>query len=151
MTRRGILAIIVAASLAWLGLGPGPVRVLAAGSEGYKIIVHPDNPVTAIDRQFLREAYLRKANDWNTGAEIRPIDLASRFPVRERFVQDVLKKTPSQLKSYWNQQIFSGKGVPPPQADSVAAVVGYVLANPGAVGYVPLDTDVGRAKVVGVN
>ena len=61
-----------------------------------------------------------------------------------------MRKTPAQLKSYWNQQIFSGKGVPPPEADSPAAAVAYVLANPGAIAYVPADTDPGRTRVIGV-
>jgi hypothetical protein len=112
--------------------------------------VNPKNPITAIDRGFLREAYLRRATDWTTGEPIRPIDLANRFAVRERFAIDVLRKTPAQLKRYWNQQIFSGKGVPPPEAESPAAAVAYVLGNPGALAYVPADADTGRAKVIGV-
>jgi len=122
----------------------------AAAPDSYKIIVNPDNPVIAVDRQFLRDAFLRKTSDWDGGETIRPIDLAIRFPVRDRFAQDVLKKTPSQLKAYWNQQIFSGKGVPPPEADSTSAVVAYVLANRGAVAYLPGDADAGAAKVVKV-
>src|SRR2546430_1200810 len=113
----------------------------AAATDEYKIIVNRDNPVGAIELPFLRDAFLRKAADWDGGVVIRPIDLPSRFAVRVRFVQDVLKKTPSQLKNYWNQQIFSGKGVPPPEADTTAAVVAYVLANRGAVGYLPADAD----------
>ena len=77
-------------------------------------------------------------------------DLTIAFPVRGRFSQEVLKKTPAQLKCYWNQQIFSGKGVPPPEAESPAAAVAYVLGNPGAIAYVPIDADTGRAKVIGV-
>src|SRR5438132_1481745 len=95
----------------------------AAATDDYKIIVHPGNPLDAIERPFLRDAFLRKTADWDGGVTIRPIDLATRFAVRMRFSQDVLKKTPSQLKNYWNQQIFSGKGVPPPEVDSAAAVV----------------------------
>ena len=148
MPRPGIRDLVLIATLVWLGLGFGLKLGAAAGSDDYKIIVHPGNPIAELDRQFLREAYLRKASDWDGGAEIRPIDLASRFPVRERFVQDVLNKTPSQLKNYWNQQIFSGKGTPPPEAASPDAVVAYVLANPGAIGYLPLDADAGGAKLI---
>ncbi|HEY0479152.1 MAG TPA: hypothetical protein VGD37_16655 [Kofleriaceae bacterium] len=144
--RPGTLRFVVAAVVSWLGL----VLASAAGGPDYKVIVHPDNPVTEVDRAFLRDAYLRKASVWDSGEPIRPIDLAARFPVRERFAQDVLRKNPSQLRNYWNQQIFSGKGVPPPEADSPASVVAYVLANPGAIGYLPVDTDTGRARVVGV-
>ncbi|MDB4959076.1 MAG: hypothetical protein JWO36_6645 [Myxococcales bacterium] len=121
-----------------------------AADGGYKVIVHPDNPITSVDREFLRDAYLRKASEWNRGETLRPIDLATKFSVRDQFTQDVLKKTPSQLKNYWNQQIFSGKGVPPPEAESPAAVIAYVLAHPGAVGYVPASIDPGGAKVVSV-
>jgi len=119
-----------------------------AMDDNYKVIVNANNPVTEVDRDFLRDAFLKKAEEWGHGETIRPVDLASRFPSRERFGREVLRKTPSQLKSYWNQQIFSGKGVPPPEADSVAAVVAFVVANPGAVGYVPMDTAVDGAKVV---
>lgn len=146
MVGPGARRIVVAAVAVWLAIAVAA----AAGTDDYKIIVHPDNPVTAVDRQFLRDAFLRKSSEWDGGETIRPIDLASRFRVRERFAQDVLRKTPSQLKSYWSQQIFSGKGVPPPEADSTDAVVAYVLSHRGAVAYLPLDADPGAAKVIKV-
>ena len=62
----------------------------------------------------------------------------------------MIRKTPSQLRTYWNQQIFSGKGVPPPEADSVASAIQYVLANKGAIAYIPADADAGKAKVIGI-
>jgi ABC-type phosphate transport system substrate-binding protein len=148
MTRRGIHQLSAAVAV-------GFAVALAAGSlaatDDYKVIVHPDNPVTSVDRGFLRDAYLRKVTDWTGDGPIRPIDLAKRFSVRERFLQEVLKKTPAQLKIYWNQQIFSGKGVPPPEADSTAAAVAYVLATPGAIAYLPIDADPGKAKMIKVN
>src|SRR4051812_32022685 len=106
MQRPGTPHVLVAAVV----LCAGVILASAGRDEDYKIIVNPSNPVTEIERQFLRDAYLRKASAWETGAAIRPVDLAGRFRVRERFASDVLKKTASQLKSYWSQQIFSGKG-----------------------------------------
>jgi ABC-type phosphate transport system substrate-binding protein len=146
MTRRSLhLAFVLAVIVTWLA-----PRAIAA-DDAFKVIVNPDNPVTSIDRDFLRDAYLKKATEWGNGTALRPIDLSTRFPQRERFTQDVLHKTPSQLKSYWNQQIFTGKGVPPPEADSVDDMITYVLEHPGAVGYVPANADPGRAKVVRTN
>lgn len=121
-----------------------------AAEVGFKVIVHPDNPVTQLDRKFVRDAYLKKAVDWNHGATIRPIDLANPGNVRERFIHEVLNKSPTQLRNYWNQQIFSGKGVPPPQAKSPENVVAFVTANPGAIGFIPASASVGNAKVVTV-
>lgn len=119
-----------------------------AADDRYELIVNPENPVTEVDKDFVRDAYLKKTTTWGSGAALRPIDAPTKIAARDRFTQDVIRKTPTQLKNYWNQQIFSGKGVPPPEADSVAQVIGYVLANPGAVGYVPVGTDVRGAKVI---
>jgi ABC-type phosphate transport system substrate-binding protein len=141
---------VTAALLLAIFLALGLSSTSKAGDDTYKVIVHPDSPITAIDREFLRDAFLKKASEWSHGETLRPIDLATKFPARERFTQDVLKKTPAQLKNYWNQQIFSGKGVPPPEAETTAAVIAYVLANPGAVGYLPANIEPGGTKVVPV-
>lgn len=123
-------------------------RPAFADDDAYKIVVHPENSIGDIDRALLRNAFLKKTTSWSSGKTIRPIGLTPKFPARARFVSDVLKKTTAQLKSYWNQQIFSGKGIPPPESDSVARVIAYVLANPGAVAFIPASADAGKAKVV---
>ena len=121
-----------------------------AANDGYQVIVNPDNPVTEVDRDFLHDAFLKKNTSWSGGESLRPVDLSRRYPARESFTREVLKKTLPQLKRYWNQQIFSGKGVPPPELDSEKAVIAYVLANKGAVGYLPSGVDPAGAKVVKV-
>lgn len=131
--------------LVWIALCARPAR---AEDDAFKIVVHPESSISGIDRALLRNAFLKKTTSWSSGKTIRPIGLTPKFPSRSRFVSEVLKKTPAQLKSYWNQQIFSGKGIPPPESDSVARVIAYVLANPGAVAFVPASADVGKAKVV---
>jgi ABC-type phosphate transport system substrate-binding protein len=142
ITRRSLLIAMIV-----LGAASGSI----AGEDSYRVIVHPDNPVTSIDKDFLRDVYLKKATEWSSGETIRPIDLSAKFHVRDVFTHEILHKTPSQLKNYWNQQIFSGKNVPPIEAESTTDVINYVLENPGAVGYLPADVDPGRAKVVKVN
>lgn len=122
----------------------------AADEVGFKVIVNPKNPITNIDRDLLRNAFLKKEAVWHNGETIRPIDLSSKSTVRVRFTRVVLKKTAAQLKTYWSQQIFSGKGVPPPELPTPADVISYVMANPGAVGYVPADVDPRSARVIEV-
>jgi len=118
--------------------------------DDYQVIVHPSNSVRAVARTFLRGVYLRKNTTWTTGETIRPVGLGKRFPARVRFAREVLNKSPSQLRSYWNQQIFSGRGVPPPELDSEAAVITYVMRNRGAIGYLPASADPGGAALVTV-
>lgn len=147
MRGRAILCMVAVAILADGGVRPDAV---AQGGGEFQIVVNPENPMTEVDRDLLRDAYLKKATEWPRGAAIRPIDLTPRYTVRERFTRDIVRKTSAQLKSYWSQQIFSGKGVPPPEADSVDAVISYVLANKGGVGYLPATIEVRGAKVVKV-
>lgn len=135
---------MIALAAVWLGVSAAP----RADDGDVVVIVHPDNPATSVDRDFLRDAFLKKRTAWGNRQTIRPIDLPPSTEARERFTHDVIKKSKAQLRSYWNQQIFSGKGVPPPTAKSVAAAIAYVLANPGAVAYLPADVDPGEAKIV---
>lgn len=138
---------LLAIALAVLGAAAGSI---AADEPGFKVIVNPGNPVAAADRDFIRAAYLKKASEWGNHEVVHPIDLASRFPARTRFIERVLRKTPSQLRTYWNQQIFTGKSVPPPEAESVADAVAYVVATKGAIAYIPADANPGAAKVIGI-
>jgi ABC-type phosphate transport system substrate-binding protein len=144
MRNPGLLLLVVVGLL--LGAAPRGSR---ADGDAFVVIANPDTEASTIDRGFLRDAFLKKATSWH-GVTVRPVDLSSRYAARERFTRDVIKKTPAQLRSYWNQQIFSGKGVPPPEVETAAAVVRYVSATRGAVGYVPAGTDVGSAKVIGL-
>jgi len=147
--RAACTAVLAFALLARAGdLGAEPAADKPAAA--YVIIVHPANKVAELTREFVRNAYLKKATTWSGGETIRPVDLNRRFPVRKQFTEQVLKKSMTQLKIYWNQQIFSGKGVPPPEKDSEAAVITYVLSNKGAIGYLAAGADPRGAKVVGL-
>ena len=146
MSWHRITLLFAALGLVAFGLASPSV----ANDARYQVIVHPANPITALDQGFLRNAYLRKEIEWPDGRAIQPIDLTTRFTVRDQFTHEVLRKTPAQLKSYWNQRIFSGKGAPPPEVDRAADMIAYVLANPGAIGYLPARHDPGRAKVIEV-
>jgi ABC-type phosphate transport system substrate-binding protein len=132
--------------LALVVMSPGHASTATTGD--FKVIANPEVSGDAVDRDFLRDAYLKKSNEWGNGEAIHPIDLASKFRERDRFTEQVIRKTPAQLRTYWNQQIFSGKGVPPPEADAVDDVIDYVVSTKGAIGYVPLDVDAGKAKVL---
>ena len=147
MKRVSILhLVLLVAALAW----PADVRRAGAAAEGFVMIVHPDNPSTEVDREFVRDAFLKKSSSWRGGEGVRPVDLNRKFPAREHFTRDVLKKSMPQLKRYWSQQIFSGKGVPPPEVDSEKAMIAFVLATRGAIGYLPAGADPGGARIVKV-
>jgi ABC-type phosphate transport system substrate-binding protein len=117
---------------------------------GFQVIVNPANPAGSIDRKFLADAFLKKITRWPHEEAIRPVDLAPDSPVRRRFSDDVLKRSVAAIKSYWQQLVFSGRDVPPPELDTDEQVVKYVLRYPGAVGYVSGAANLENAKVLTV-
>lgn len=123
-------------------------EALAPQTLGFRIIVNPANPTTAIDRRLMTDAFLKRKTAWTDGEVIRPIDLAPDSPVRVRFTALILGRTVTQVRNYWQQRIFSGRELPPLELQSEQEVVKYVLAYRGAVGYVSAMTDVGAAKVL---
>ena len=141
-TRRALFAV----ALCLLVEGGASGR----SSAGFQVIVHPSNPVREVDRQFLRDAFLKRTLRWDHEVTIRPVDLTRDKPARQAFTRDVLGKSVPEVKSYWYQQIFSGKAVPPPEVDSDAAAVAHVMRHPGSVGYLSPDANPGTAKVVAV-
>lgn len=141
---------VLLAAVVVLGLCAPGGGAAAAADPGYRVIVHPANPLESVERRFLADLFLRKAVRWPNGDAARPADLAGDPPVRRRFSEDVVGRSVAAVKSYWQQVIFSGRGLPPPELDDEAAVVAYVLRHAGAVGYVSTTADVGSAKVLPV-
>jgi len=116
----------------------------------YVVIVNPGSQAAAVDRQFLEDAFLKKVTTWPNGEVIRPVDLAPDSPVRARFTHDVLNRTVEAVKGYWQQRIFSGRDVPPPEFAVDDDVVKFVLKHTGGLGYVSGGASVGDAKTVAV-
>jgi ABC-type phosphate transport system substrate-binding protein len=120
----------------------------AAIPRPYKLIVHPKNATRSLPRRFVAEAFLKKISEWPDGEAIAPVDLSSDSSVRRAFVEEVFERTTPAIRSYWQQMIFSGRGVPPPELESDDAVIRYVTHHRGAIGYVSARADIGDAKVV---
>lgn len=116
----------------------------------FKLIVHPDNPLSSAPRAFLSDAFLRNVGKWGDGRGIMPVDLRADSKVRERFSDRVHGRSVTAVKRYWQQKIFSGSGVPPPELDSEEAVIEYVLKHRGGVGYVSASAAVGKARTLAV-
>jgi ABC-type phosphate transport system substrate-binding protein len=116
----------------------------------FVVIVHPRNSDSSADRKFLEDAFLKKVTTWPDGEDIHPADLVADSPVRRRFSEDVLNRSVEAVKAYWQQRIFSGGDVPPPEFESDDEVVRYVAGHEGAVGYVSGAANIGGTKVLGV-
>lgn len=122
----------------------------AYSASGYVIIINPGNRSRTLDRKFVANVFLKKTKYWPNGTAIHPVDLKFNSSMREKFTEDILKRSINAVKTYWQQRIFSGRDLPPPELDSHSAVVSYVLKHAGGIGYVSAATPLGNAAVVTV-
>lgn len=124
--------------------------VSAAQSRGYKVIVNPSAPTTSIKRKELSKLFLKKVKKWDDGQPVLPVDGKPSVDARSDFSEHVHNRPTSAIEAYWQQQIFSGRGLPPPQMSSDQEIVAFVQATPGAIGYVSSSSAIGDCKLVTV-
>lgn len=148
--RRRAIALGIALLSAVVALYPSGERATARASSSFVVIVNPKNPTSTASRDFLSAAFLKRTTRWSDGEAIRPVDQRPSSTVRKAFSESVLKRSVVAVRNYWQQRIFSGRDVPPPELDSDREVVEYVLKNRGAVGYVSSGAATGEAKVISV-
>lgn len=127
------------------------IQVLQAQEATYKVIVNTSNPVSSLSKQQLSDIFLKKLSVWENGQKVVPVDQNESSPLKAKFAKEVVGKPINALKVYWQQQVFSGRGVPPIEKGSDADVISFVKGNSGAVGYVSTAADSGGVKVVMVN
>jgi ABC-type phosphate transport system substrate-binding protein len=146
MSRTTLLRLALAALL----LSAGAVWRPAAAADGYKLIVHPSNPVDSLPREQVARLFLKKVTSWSGGKAVAPVDRDKDAPPRAAFSHQVLHKSVAEVTNYWQQQIFAGRAVPPAEKRTDAEVVAFVEQEEGAIGNVSADASTVRAKVVGV-
>lgn len=140
----------LALALTLVALG-GPLFAQARPSPpAYVVIVNPNNPANEADRRFLEDAFLKKITRWSNDEVIKPVDLSPSSPVRRRFSDEVLHRSVEAVKGYWQQRIFSGRDVPPPEFDNEDDVVRFVAQHEGGLGYVSGTTKLEGVKTIAV-
>lgn len=122
----------------------------ATGTSGFQVIVHPSNSLSVISQDLLMQAFFKRTTRWSDGALIRPVDLKPDSPARRAFSDRVLKRSVVAVRSYWQQRIFSGRELPPPELDSDAAVLRFVQSTRGAIGYVSANAKLSEVKLIPV-
>jgi ABC-type phosphate transport system substrate-binding protein len=124
---------------------------LSRAQSNFVVVVNATNPASNIPKSELAALFTKKTQEWEDGSPVYPVDLPDDDPTREAFTQAVHGKSPRAIRAYWQQQIFAGRQVPPPERDSDEQVLAYVRTTQGAVGYVRATARLGPGvKVVGL-
>ena len=124
--------------------------IMPAVAEGqsFKVVINENNSTASMTQQNLSKCFLKQTRMWANGIPVIPVDQAVGSDTRKAFSQQIHERDVSAIKSYWQRQIFSGRGVPPTEKTSDEEVLIFVKSNAGAVGYVSQDADLGTGVKV---
>lgn len=141
----------IALLLAVVALPLGAPRA-AAQNGRYVVIVNPANPIRRLSQTQLSRIYLGKIQGWDINGKIEPVvvlDQKAGTPLREKFTQEVLRKSPSEADAYWRQEIYAGRSFPPPEQSEIDALTA-VRGSVGGIAYVSSSADLRGVRVVSV-
>jgi ABC-type phosphate transport system substrate-binding protein len=140
-----VVATIATALAAW------PAADGAGAGAAFAVIVSPDVAGNRLTRNAAELIFRRKQSYWSDGVRAQPVNLPASSALREAFSECILGEAPAAMESYWREMYFHGV-LPPHVVDSERAVILYVNATPGAIGYVsscPKDVPVNVVLTVG--
>ena len=115
-------------SLLWL------ISPVMAADEAIVVIGHAALPKA--DLPTLQRLYTGRVTAINQQTAI-PVNLPVGDPLRQQFLNVVMRQSEEQYTGYWLVRRYVGKGAPPQELATFEDVVKYVISTPGAVGYVP--------------
>jgi ABC-type phosphate transport system substrate-binding protein len=111
------------------------------------VVVNSANSA-AIDEGDISRIFLGKVKAFSSGEKITLVNLEYNHAVRNEFEEKVLNKSASQVKAYWSKLMFSGKGKPPEELADDKAILAFIAANPGAIGYIAESSVDASVKVI---
>jgi ABC-type phosphate transport system substrate-binding protein len=121
----------------------------SADAPGFVVIVNAAN-LAALTREQVADIFMKRLTRWDDGQPVAAVDALPDAAVREEFSRVMLRRGVPAMEAYWQQQIFSGRDMPPIQKDSDAEIVAYVRKMRGAIGYVSAGTPLDGVRAVNV-
>ncbi len=106
-----------------------------AQSEQPDVVLIGNADVPQMDADTIAKVYTGKIISVG-GVSVKPVNIKSGAAARSRFLQVFLNQDDEKYIAYWTVRRYIGKGAPPKELDSSAAVIQFVQSTPGGVGYI---------------
>lgn len=107
-----------------------------ASASDLVVIVSARSAAPMLRADQVAAIFLGQSAQMPDGASVAAIDQLVGSTTRDEFYTRVAAKSPALLKAYWSKMLFTGRGQPPREADSSAAVRKLVADTPGMIGYI---------------
>jgi len=112
------------------------------------VVANSSVKVAELSKGELRDVF-SGASTTLGGVHIVPA-LLKDGPTHESFLSSYIGKADTAYRASWRSLVFSGQGSMPRTFDSETALVDYVAATPGAIGYVAKATSHDKVKTLAV-
>jgi len=91
--------------------------------------------------------FLGRRTTLANGTPVKLVDLPAGT-VRDRLYLLLTGKNPIQTRAYWSRQVFTGRALPPREAESQQQARDWLAITPDAIGYLPADVIDDRLKIL---
>jgi ABC-type phosphate transport system substrate-binding protein len=105
--------------------------------------------VSEISSSQLREIFTGVRSRLDDGTRAVPV-LLKGGPAHEVFLDRHMGVSPGEFRARWLKAVFTGQGSMPREFSSEAALLTYIAATPGAIGYVSHIAQQNSVKVLTV-
>lgn len=112
------------------------------------LIVHKDNPTSALSRSQLIDLYMGRYVAFPNGEKAIPVDIEDDMQTREKFYDSLVGMPLARVNAYWSKAKFSGRARPPTQQKNEKAILNFVMQTENAIAYVHESTVTADVKVV---
>jgi hypothetical protein len=102
---------------------------------GAVAVAGASSPLAAASSADVVKVFLGKKKNLG-GVTAIPVDQDEGTAARGDFYTSIVKKSESQLKSYWSRLIFTGKGQAPQVVGGDGDIKNMVANNPNIIGYI---------------
>jgi ABC-type phosphate transport system substrate-binding protein len=113
------------------------------------VIANPSVKATAVSKGELGDVFTGAASSLSDGSHVVPV-LLKGGAANDAFLSEFVGKSDAAFRTAWRSLVFTGQGSMPKTVDSEAAMVEYVAATPGAIGYVGKDVAHDKVKTLTV-
>jgi ABC-type phosphate transport system substrate-binding protein len=118
-----------------LGLVGLLLSCTAARAQDVVIVANKGVSVSQISSTELRDIFTGARSRFRDGSRAIPVTMKGG-PAHEVFLIKHVGVTPDEFRTIWRKAVFTGQGAMLKDFSSEAALLEYVSATPGAIGYV---------------
>ena len=142
MKRIALLLLLSLATLTWIPAAQ------AAEPSLIVVVVNPQSGVDKLSKDEIIDIFLGRYRKLPSGKTALPIDVPEASPERARFYQLLVKKSSSEMSSYWARLVFSGQTSPPFLVPDTRTALELVQSSPNAIAYVDRASVTSSVRVV---